>query len=115
MQPDDYALLDIANEAQLIAEFVAGFDAGSFAADIRTQRAVLHSLMIIGEAVKRLTHDFRSEHPAIAWNEIAGMRDVFVHAYHRVEIRQVWIIAVRDVPALRAYIADFIPQAPDSS
>lgn len=109
MQPDDFALLDIANEARLVIAFIDGFDGPSFAADVRTQRAVLHSLMIMGEAVKRLSAGFRAGHPDIAWDEIAGMRDVFIHAYHRVEIRQVWLIAVRDVPSLLAYLEPLLP------
>jgi len=95
-----------------VISFVAGLDGDSFARDVRTQRAVLHSLMIMGEAVKRLSPDFRTEHPDIAWNEIAGMRDVFIHAYHRVELRQVWLIATRDVPSLLAYLEPLLPPTP---
>ena len=52
MQRDDATLLDISRYAQL-------------AADIRTQEAVLYHIAVIGEAVKRLSSDFRSQHPDI--------------------------------------------------
>ena len=29
---------------------------------------------------KRLSEKFRSEHPEIPWRQIAGMRDILVHA-----------------------------------
>lgn len=50
-----------------------------FEDDIRAD-AVLLNLHIIGEAVKKLPGDLRERHPAVAWREIAGLRDVIAHA-----------------------------------
>ncbi len=54
----------------------------------------------MGEAVKRLSPAFRDQHPRVAWNEIAGLRDIVVHQYHRVALRLIWGTTQRDVPAV---------------
>lgn len=65
MQRDDATLLDISRYAQQILDFSQGIDEAQLAADIRTQAAVLYHIAVIGEAVKRLSSDFRSQHPDI--------------------------------------------------
>jgi uncharacterized protein with HEPN domain len=35
---------------------------------------MIYQIMIIGEAVKRLSPEFRRQYPEIPWSAIAGMR-----------------------------------------
>lgn len=109
MSPDDATLLDIARASRLALAFTAAIDVEAFLADPMRQSAVQHQLVIIGEAVKRLSPEFRAEHAGVAWPEIAGMRDVLIHAYHRVDLRQVWEMVRADVPALLAFVEPFLP------
>lgn len=46
--------------------------------------AILRNLAVIGEAVKALPDDFKREHPGTPWPSIAGLRNVVVHEYFRV-------------------------------
>jgi uncharacterized protein with HEPN domain len=46
--------------------------------------AVLRNLAVIGEAVKSLPDDFKHEHAGTPWPSIAGLRNVVVHEYFRV-------------------------------
>jgi uncharacterized protein with HEPN domain len=64
------------------------------------QDAVLRRILIIGEATKRLSPEFRENHSNIPWREIAGMRDVIVHDYNRVDIEAVWDVVQNDLPQL---------------
>ncbi|MBN2388553.1 MAG: DUF86 domain-containing protein [Anaerolineales bacterium] len=59
---------------------------------------------MIGEAVKRLSVEFRVAHPQIPWASMAGMRDHLVHAYDLVDWDEVWETATRDVPGLMKQI-----------
>jgi hypothetical protein len=43
----------------------------------------------MGEAVKRLSLDLRSQHPEIPWT-LAGMRDHLIHGYDVVDWEEVW-------------------------
>ncbi len=46
--------------------------------------AVLRNLAVVGEAVKSLPDDFKQEHTDTPWASIAGLRNVVVHEYFRV-------------------------------
>jgi len=108
MRPDDATLVDLYTAARLALRFAEGYDRGAFLADDKTQAAVLHEFMVIGEAAKRLSHDFRTAHPQIPWQAMAGMRDKLIHAYDAVDAEQVWKTLradVRaDVPALQEFL-----------
>jgi len=47
--------------------------------------AVLRNLAVVGEAVKSLPDDFKQEHASTQWPSIAGLRNVVVHEYFRVD------------------------------
>lgn len=85
MSRDETSLLDIAQAARLILAFKQGMDKSAFLQDLNTQSAILHQLMVMGEAVKRLSQEFRARHSAIPWTPIAGMRDKRIHAYDIVD------------------------------
>ena len=69
---DDATLLDFLRAARL------------------AQAAVLHELLVLGEAAKRLSAAFREEHPDVPWKAIAGMRDRLLHGYDDVDLDLVW-------------------------
>ena len=46
--------------------------------------AVLRNLAVIGEAVRSLPSEARDQFPDIPWAAIAGLRNVVVHEYFRV-------------------------------
>jgi uncharacterized protein with HEPN domain len=100
MSRDEVTLLDIARSLRLIIEFTRAMEESDFLEDAKTQSAVLHQLLILGEAVKRLSTEFRARHPEIPWVLIAGMRDHLIHEYDSVDLEEVWSTAGRDVPRL---------------
>lgn len=107
---DDATLLDVARAARLIREFKAGIDKLAFLEDAKTQSAILHQLLVIGEAVKRLSAEFRTKHSDIPWPLIAGMRDNLIHGYDAVDLDEVWKTATTDVPALLESLAPLLPE-----
>jgi uncharacterized protein with HEPN domain len=109
MSPDEAALADIIVRARRIAELVARHDEASFLADPDAQDALQYRLLIIGEAVKRLSQEFRDSHPDVTWSEVAGLRDVLAHSYHRVSLRRLWQFAAWDVPQLLAFVEPLVP------
>ena len=46
--------------------------------------AILYDLLIIGEAVKRLSQEITGRNTHVPWKAITGMRDVLAHDYFRV-------------------------------
>ena len=50
------------------------------------QYRVVRNLEVIGEATKNLSTELREANPAIPWRQIAGMRDVLIHDYLKVNL-----------------------------
>ena len=110
MPSDDATLLDIWNAGRGAIEFKGDSDKAAFMADRKTQSAVLHQLLIIGEAVKRLSPGFREKHPEIPWKQIAGTRDKIIHEYNNVDLDEVWRTLTADVPRLLSFLPPFLPR-----
>ncbi|GIW02836.1 MAG: hypothetical protein KatS3mg058_4239 [Roseiflexus sp.] len=72
MWRDDATLLDIAQAARRVIAFVEGVDEASFIANAEKHWAVVAQLLVIGEAVRRLSSEFTASHPEIEWSRIAA-------------------------------------------
>lgn len=70
----------------------------------------MHQLLVLGEAVKRLSDGFRTKHPEIPWKSLAGMRDKLIHAYDAVDLDEVWKTIHAEIPRLIHLLE---PLAPD--
>ncbi len=110
MRRDEAILLDIAKAARLALEFAHGLDQDAFLEDLKTQSAVSHQLMVLGEAVKRLSDDFCAKHPAVPWRQIAGMRDRLIHGYDVVDLDEVWLVLEKDLPELLTQLEPLLPK-----
>ncbi len=104
MSRDEAHLLDILTAARLAIEFAGTGGRTGFLADVKSQSAALHQLMVIGEAVKRLSPEFRQAHPEIPWKLIAGTRDKLIHFYEGVDLDEVWKMISADLPKLIRWI-----------
>lgn len=109
MQRDPATVLDLLRAARFIIEFKGDNDEQSFRSDYKTQAAILHELLIMGEAVKRLSPAFRAVHAEAPWSKVAGMRDILIHQYDDVDLHIIWESVCVDVPALIAALEPFEP------
>lgn len=66
--------------------------------------AILYQITIIGEATKRISQQFRQQHPEIPWREMAGMRDVIAHEYDQLDFDVVWDVVQNKLPELLSLI-----------
>jgi uncharacterized protein with HEPN domain len=77
--------------------------------------AVVRQLLVLGEAVKRISPETRALAPKVAWKQIAGMRDRLVHDYFDIVPKQVWNAAFNDVPVLRRELEVLMRHLEDSA
>ena len=110
MSRDDATLLDILKAARLVVAFKGNLTKKAFLREIKTQSAILHQLLVIGEAVKRLSADFRARYPEIPWTRIAGMRDKLIHAYDAVDLDEVWKTVTDEIAPLISFLAPLVAQ-----
>jgi uncharacterized protein with HEPN domain len=109
MDRDPAYLLDLDHAASLILEFTRGVDKAAFMADTKTQSAVMHEIIILGEVVKRLSTRFKDAHPEIPWAAMAGMRNRLIHEYDDVDPVLVWDVVARDIPDFLAKLRPLVP------
>lgn len=96
--------LDHIEQAALDARaFTDGMSKDAFLADKRTQRAVIMSLVIIGEAATKLVDryaDFAALHSDVPWSSMRGMRNRIAHGYFDISLDIVWDTVQSALPDL---------------
>ncbi len=115
MPHDRDAITDMTDAAALIGGYIDGMTLEQFAADPRTQDAVIRRIEILGEAAKRLSPEMRLAYPQIPWRDIAGMRDRVIHGYDTVQVTIVWETATRDMPHLYQQLQEILSDLGDLS
>ena len=87
---------------------IAGVDYDHFAADFMINFVVVRALEIVGEATKRLPMSLRDQYPAIPWKDMAGMRDIMIHNYNRVNLKIVWKVVTEDIPQVKPQLQQIL-------
>jgi len=95
---------------RLAIEFGGDLSPEELEEDPLTFSAVLHQLMVLGEAVKWLSPAFLETRPDLPWSEMAGMRDRLIHRYDEVDASIVWEAVHEELPSL---IVSLERDAPD--
>lgn len=101
MKNDKVILLHIRDAVEEIENYVKDVSEEKFFKNNMIQSAVMRQIEIIGEATKKLSKSFKDKYPNIPWKEIAGMRDILIHEYFRVDPIAVWKVVKEDLPKLK--------------
>ena len=100
MSRDKALAADILLAGRQALVFIKGMTQEQFLNDSKTQAAVLMELVVIGEAVKGLSKEFKASSPDIPWKRVAGMRDRLIHDYRNWDLEEIWRTVQERVPEL---------------
>jgi len=94
----------------LILQFAEKMDFDAFRTDLKTQSAVIHQFLLIGEIAKLLSEDFRQSNPEVPWSAMARMRDKLIHHYRGVDLLEIWNAAEQEIPKLLTFLNEKLPE-----
>jgi uncharacterized protein with HEPN domain len=72
------------------------------------QDAVIRKFEIIGEATKRLSPELRATYSDVPWQQMAGLRDVLIHDYLKVNLNLVWQIVEDNLSELKEQVSTIL-------
>lgn len=91
-----------------VEEFTKGISQDELTSDVLRLHATVYNIQIIGEAVYRLSTEFKESHTATPWAMIEKMRHVLVHDYYRINNDVLWSVITDDLPSLKQQITTYL-------
>ncbi|MCL2364019.1 MAG: DUF86 domain-containing protein [Defluviitaleaceae bacterium] len=76
----------------------------TLATDKRNRKAIIMSILNIGELAKQLPQEYRTAHNTIPWENIIRMRERAAHGYHIMNIDVVWDVVINHLPVLAQFL-----------
>ncbi|WP_440950855.1 HepT-like ribonuclease domain-containing protein [Methanosphaerula subterraneus] len=109
MRDDPERVLDILEAIERI-EKVAVRGRDYFYNDEMAQVWVIHHLLILGEAVRGISPEFRDRNPGIPWSDIIGLRNILIHHYFGIDRDAVWNVVEHDLPVLKKQVQSLVQE-----
>lgn len=97
---DEFRLADIDDAAAKLAARIGGTNYGAWLADEDLRLITERLVEIIGEAARAMSPEGRAARPDVDWIGLIGLRNVLVHAYHRIQPDLLWRAATIDIPQI---------------
>lgn len=78
--------------------------------DVLVYYGVVKNIEIIGEAVYKLSKEFKETHSMTPWEDVEGMRHVLVHDYYNIQPERVLHVIQNDLPSLKVQIEQYLSE-----
>ena len=100
-------MLDMTRRA---IDALKGKKRGDYDSDDILRMGLAHFVQVIGEAARKVSSGFQSDHPEIPWRQIVGMRHRIVHDYMPLDEDVLWKVVSEDLPALLPHLETVAPR-----
>ncbi|MEL6249323.1 MAG: DUF86 domain-containing protein [Cyanobacteria bacterium J06648_16] len=105
---NDTFLSHMIQAIQNIRAFTAALTFEHYTTDLVLISAVERQFEILGEAARRLPHDFKDQHPEISWQDIVDLRNVIIHQYDGIDQDIIWKIISSRLPKLEETLINIL-------
>jgi len=105
---DRILLVKIINEINFLNTTLLSFNFEMFNKNEEKKRATCMTLINIGEKVKLLSNEFKSNNSSIPWKQIAGLRDVTAHGYDTLRIDIILETITDRLPKVKILIEEIL-------
>jgi uncharacterized protein with HEPN domain len=109
---DIASLFDMWEAAGAIAEFCRGKTYAEYLASRLLRSAVERQIEIIGEAARRVSAEFKKNHPEIPWQPVMVQRHIIAHNYDVDRDEKNWRVVTIHAPNLMALLQPLLPPPP---
>jgi uncharacterized protein with HEPN domain len=104
MNRDKTLLQIILKEISFIQETTQTLNKDTFLASEKDKRAIVMTLINIGEKVKDLSQEIKQNNSDIPWRQISGIRDMAAHSYLQLNFERVWSTIIEDIPVFKTQV-----------
>lgn len=101
-------LMHILQAISKVEEYTKGMTKQQLLEDSLHLHATAYNIQIIGEAVYKLTNEYKESHSETPWRMIEKMRHILVHDYFAVDVDIMWLVIEDDIPVLKQQIERYI-------
>lgn len=105
---DKARIIHILEAIREIETYIADTDYQSFIKNSMMKFACVKQVEIIGEASNYITPEIKHQFKNIEWQQIKGMRNIFVHEYFGIDSEILWEIMKFDLPDLKIKIQEIL-------
>ena len=91
---------DILDSSKLAVEYLGKISYNEFVQNTAIQDAVIRRIEIIGEAANRISDTSRKKYAHLPWIEMKGMKNLLIHEYDEIDLKEVWNTVKNDLPLL---------------
>jgi len=114
MAPEDQDaayLWDMREAAKEAVSILGDRSVETFRQDKILCRAIERIIEIVGEAARKVSPDFQTQHPEIPWRDIIGQRNIVAHEYGQIDYDLLYKTVRQDMPGLIAVLTRLLPPA----
>ncbi len=97
---DSYFVSKLCDDMFFIINHTKDISVDELANDEVLLDSMLFRLIKISENAKRLSDEYKNDHPSVPWTAIYGLRNRIVHDYGNVDIGIVYSTLTEDIPQL---------------
>lgn len=103
---NDQIRVKMLEEIADIESFITNRPVADLLNDRMCKKAIVMSLINIGELSKSFSEEFLASMPGIPWKAIRGFRNIAAHQYGIIDFEDVYKTVTEDIPTLKTTLID---------